>query len=113
MGELLRDKDGAGFLRGASEADLLFESDEHGIELVADPVAVNAVSVKAEDGTYLVTVGGSNAKTAQYLFDETHFLLLIVEYAQASGITLPTLFEEPEAKPWTPWVVKKEQRFGD
>ena len=73
---------------------------------------VNAVGVQAIDGSHVVTIGSGTAKTARYRFDETHFLLLIVEYAKARGITLPVMeLERPEAKPFTPWVVKKEQPF--
>lgn len=76
--------------------------------------SVNAVSVQLIDGEHVVTLGSGTAKTARYRFDDTHFLLLIVEYAKVKGLELPALdiFEQQEAKPWTPWVVRQEKPFG-
>lgn len=71
---------------------------------------VNAVGVTEEGGEYVVTLGSGRSKTMRYAFDDTHFLLLIVEYARAKGMTLPDLPEGIEPKPWTPWVVRGEKQ---
>ena len=74
---------------------------------------VNAVRVRKEDDKHIVTLGSGTKKTDRYRFDKAQFLLLIVEFAQSEGIQLPTLDDLalPEAKPWTPWVVKTEEPF--
>ena len=70
---------------------------------------VNAVGVHLEDGVHVLTIGSWKAPTVRYGFDETHYLLLITEYAKSKGIDLSKYFPEedkPEAKAFTPWTVK-------